>query len=147
MELLRAACPRYTDQLSIQRIELSDVSARLRSGVPGFEILIAKRSEILAELNEIPSLFAASPPESASAQGLIGVAYRRPDETGMAFAAPDPIEIDPAKLERANREHAQAQNLLADHLKALGLHLDRRHQRNPTTTCRGKIKPRFSSLR
>jgi hypothetical protein len=116
-ERLRSACPRYTDQLSVQRLDLSGLSEDLQRAVPGYEALFVDGApaEPTRESGEPGGV-----PETLPAEGGIGVPYRRPNEEFLS-ADRDPFEVDPAAVERANREHARTQNLLADTLEAIGL--------------------------
>lgn len=50
----------------------------------------------------------------------LGVAYRRANEE-LAISHVDPFFVDPSLVERANREHASAQNALASYLVSCGL--------------------------
>jgi hypothetical protein len=58
-------------------------------------------------------------PVAAVAGILMGEDYRRPDED-VLISETDPFSRDPALVERGLRSHAVTQNLLADHVEALG---------------------------
>jgi hypothetical protein len=122
IEQLRRACPKYTDQLSIQQLNLSDVAEDLRRAVPGYETFLVGTTKTASPEavtgTDTPEI--ASAPESGPPGGVLGVPYRRPSEESLVGGR-DPFEIDPAAVERADRGHARTQNLLADRLKAFGL--------------------------
>jgi hypothetical protein len=122
IEQLRRACPKYTDQLSIQRLKLPDLADDLRRAVPGYEALLVDSGETAPpdEVTRTGAPETASAPQAAPPEGELGVPYRRPNEESLV-AGRDPLEIDPAAVERANSGHARTQNVLADRLTALGL--------------------------
>ena len=93
---LRAACPRYTDQLSMQVLDLDRISEALR------------RAGVLVDLRQ------------GLAGSVLGASYRAADET-ISVAERDPFEVDPQVVERGTRSHATIQNALAAFLVTRGL--------------------------
>jgi hypothetical protein len=93
---LRAACPRYTDQLSMQVLDLDSISEALR------------RAGVLVDLRQV------------LAGSVLGASYRAADET-ISVAERDPFEVDPQVVERGTRSHATIQNALAAFLVTRGL--------------------------
>ncbi len=117
---LRRACPKFTDQLSIQRLDLSLVSEDLRRAVPGYESLLVPDAETRSEPVASTGVPSATAPRIAPPEGELGLPYRRASEDSTV-ASRDPFEVDPATVERATRGHARAQNLLADRPASCGL--------------------------
>jgi hypothetical protein len=58
--------------------------------------------------------------ESTRVPRTIGMPYRPADES-VLVASRDPFEIDPEKVDRANRAHATIQNALAQYLREKGI--------------------------
>lgn len=77
---LRRACPKYTDQLSIQRIELKELAEGLHRAVPGFGTILAEEP-LTEEVGDNISPEAAS--DSAPSVGELGIPYRRPNEESL----------------------------------------------------------------
>jgi hypothetical protein len=98
---LRAACRRYTDQLSIQALD----PPRIASAIEAVGLWMRNDGEG-SERSPTPLAF--------------GLAYRPANERIMVGDR-DPFAVDPAIVERGNRGHATTQNALAAFLQANGI--------------------------
>lgn len=96
---LRAACPRYTDQLSMQPLGRDWLVREL--GLNGISLDNRGGGAPLS-------------------RGAVGSEYRVAN-TQAVVGERDPFEVDPHIVERGNRGHAITQNALADFLRSNGM--------------------------
>jgi hypothetical protein len=118
---LTAACPGYTQQLSMQRIDLSllpRLAARARSLIESVAVPrdASVRGVVRAERDHSSRAGLPGRPDARP----IGTSYRNiPAPSGATRR--DPFEVDPDKVDRGNRAHTDTQNALADFLRESGI--------------------------
>ena len=101
---------RYSDTLRPQQGYLTKLPERLLDTFQELRDAVALANATAAP----PKPLAEAAPEG------VGVSYREADEE-TSVSDRDPMFPDPALIERGNRGHARAQNVLAKHLKAHAL--------------------------